>query len=304
MADLNEEVEIKTTLTDEDGNLLTPLTVGLVVSAPDGTETTPSVNNPSEGVYVAFVTPDQAGRWFWKWEVSTPDGVEWGFIDVGADPPIGLLPLATIADLEARIGPLTDSQRLRAPALLDDASELVRGECRQDFVHIEGDTVTLRSTGQTIVLPKRPITEVTSVVAVGIPPAPDLTLPVGSYVFDGIDKILLIGGTGWIVNLAEAWSTDHANSSAGTYRVTYSHGATIPPKRIKALVSGMVNRTLTAPAISDLVSESVGQGDYAWQAQQGAGAMGASVRLTAGDRAKLKSWGYLRDYGQTETRFQ
>jgi hypothetical protein len=300
MADIGEEVEVQTT-TEVDEVAYDPLTMTLTAIAPDGTTSTPTVNNPAVGSYVAYKVVDQAGRWLWKWTSTGPDGVDWDFTDVGYDPPAGPLPLATIGDLERRIGALTPAQAARAPALLEDASDLVRAECKQGFTRVVDDSIVLRVSGPVIALPKRPVVSVASVAMVG--ESQDLPLVEGAaWTFDGIDKVILLAGAAWVVNGPESWAYDAAGEAA--YRVVYTHGDLVVPPVIRGLVANMVNRTLTAPAISDMVSQSIGQGDYAWQAQQSSGAMGAAVRLTAGDRAKLESWGYLRSYGQTETRLR
>lgn len=299
MADIGDEVLIETEVRVDDV-LFDPSSVVLTVTDPSGVVTNPSVNNPSVGEYNSIITVGEAGRWIWKWTTNNPTSVDWGFVDVGLDPPAGLLPLATPLDLERRIGTLSASQAQRAPALLEDASALVRAETKLKFSKMVDDVITVRSAGRVIRLPQRPVIDVTEVAAVGIPPTQNLIMPSGTWSFDGIDAIEILGDLGWVINLPEVWSTNDW-AGTGTYQVIYSHGYETVPPEIRGLVCHMVNRTLTAPSISDLVSESVGSGDYAWQAQQSVGAMGASVRLTAGDRQKLIEWGYIRNYGTTET---
>ncbi len=299
MTDIGDEVLIETEVRVDDV-LFDPSSVTLTVTDPSGVITSPSVNNPSIGEYNSIITVGEAGRWIWKWTTNNPTSIDFGFIDVSQDPPSGLLPLATPLDLERRIGTLSAAQAARAPALLEDASALVRAETKLQFAKMVDDVVEIRSAGSVIRLPQRPVIDVTQVAAIGIPPTQDLIMPSGTWSFDGIDAIEIQGNLGWVINLPEVWSTNDW-AGVGSYRVTYSHGHETVPPEIRGLVASMVNRTLTAPSVSDLVSESIGSGDYAWQAQQGTGAMGASVRLTAGDRAKLVSWGYIREYGTTET---
>jgi len=43
-----------------------PTTVVFTVRAPDGTQTTPSVSNPSTGIYTTSVTVTEAGVWAWR----------------------------------------------------------------------------------------------------------------------------------------------------------------------------------------------------------------------------------------------
>lgn len=299
MTDIGDEVLIETEVRVDDV-LFDPSSVVLTVTDPAGTISNPSVNTTGTGLYNSIITVNAAGRWHWKWATNNPTTVDHGYIDVSPDPPSGLLPLATVLDCERRIGTLSAAQAARAPALLEDASALVRAETRLKFARFTDDVIEVRSTGKVIRLPQRPVIDVTQVAAIGVPPSQDLIMPSGTWSFDGIDAIELVGNLGWVINLPEVWSTDDW-AGVGSYRVTYSHGHETVPAEIRGLVASMVNRTLTAPSVSDLVSESIGSGDYAWQAQQGVGAMGASVRLTQGDRDKLVSWGYIRGYGTTET---
>ncbi|MCP4959663.1 MAG: hypothetical protein GY925_10390 [Actinomycetia bacterium] len=298
MADIGDDYTISTTITVDDVNI-NPAAITLTVTDPADVPTTPSVNNPAVGEYNGKVSLDQAGRWLWKWETVTPTGVDWGYVDVDVDPPARRQPLATVADLEGRVGALTAAQLARAPALLSDASDLIRAETKLDFTLVEDEVATLRSNGNKITLPKRPVSAVSSVTAVGVPPTSNFLMPVGTWAWDQIDKIEIHSSIGWVINLPEVWAANDWAGS-GTYIIVYSHGEAIVPGEIVGLVCGMVNRTLTAPAISELVSESIGSGDYSWQAQQGTGAMGVGVRLTAGDRNMLKRWGYLQVAGTSE----
>ena len=161
--------------------------------------------------------------------------------------------LASQTDIEARLGRnLTSEEAARIRALLDDASALVRSYTNQTFEHVDDDTVTLPATGGRIVLPGRPVSAVSRVVAVGGNLAlPDFTL--ADWAFDGIDTIK-IGDGAAIINLPEVWWDD--DGYPGTYQVTYSHGyATVPPD-VLSVVCGMVTRVFQNP--SNLRSETVG----------------------------------------------
>ena len=161
--------------------------------------------------------------------------------------------LASQTDIEARLGRnLTSEEAARIRALLDDASALVRSYTNQTFEHVDDDTVTLPATGGRIVLPGRPVSAVSRVVAVGGNLAlPDFTL--ADWAFDGIDTIK-IGDGAAIINLPEVWWDD--DGYPGTYQVTYSHGyATVPPD-VLSVVCGMVIRVFQNP--SNLRSETVG----------------------------------------------
>src|SRR4051812_38291064 len=84
-------------------------------------------------------------------------------------------PLASSTDLSDRLGrPLTVAEEARAQALLVDASALVRAYTGQDFTRTDNETVVMRAQQGEIRLPKRPVIDVTAVVAVGAGGAPDL----------------------------------------------------------------------------------------------------------------------------------
>jgi hypothetical protein len=127
-----------------------------------------------------------------------------------------------------------------------------------------------------------------------------LTLPAGSWTFDGIDQIVLgSDALAWVVNLPEGWWQDYGE--VGTYRVTYSHawGAEIPAD-VTAVVCNMVNRVLTSPSMAEgLTGENIGQ--YGYQMSQQMGAMGSGVRVTEADRAVLRAPKYRRGHATIET---
>jgi hypothetical protein len=68
--DLGDGVELRHEVRDADG-VLTSATVTCVVTAPDGTTSTPVITETSAGVYdAAAVVANQAGRWTYVWNVS------------------------------------------------------------------------------------------------------------------------------------------------------------------------------------------------------------------------------------------
>lgn len=297
MTDINDDVTVSTTVT-VNGVLTTPSDVDLVVTAPDGTESSPSVNNPSTGLYQATVTPDAAGRWRYKWTTTSPDAVDFGHFDVQANPPARLDPLASVSDLEARVGSLTADQAARAGALLVDASAQVRSYCRQDFDLVEDDTVVLRPIGNELTLPQRPVLAVSSVTALsGQTDVADVTL--SGWQWDGIDTINLYGLSAVVVNLPE-WFND-IGSGPGTYRVTYDHGYTTTPDDLIGIVCGMVNRVLTAPTMTEgYQGERAGPFGYTMAAGQGT--PGPAVRLAKADKDALAEAGYRRTSGTIQLR--
>lgn len=160
--------------------------------------------------------------------------------------------LASQADLEARFGrDLIAEEAARVEALLADASALVRSYTGQTFEQVDDETVTLRAVGGRITLPRRPVREVSRVVAIGGVALPDFT--VADWLFDGIDTVR-IGDGASVINLPEAWWDE--DGYPGTYQVTYSHGYAEVPPDVVAVVCGMATRVLQNP--SNLRSETVG----------------------------------------------
>lgn len=74
----NSSARVTITFTDEDGNLLDPETVTFKLMSPCARSTTyvygtdDEIQQLSEGVYGADVTPDKAGRWGYRWEATGP----------------------------------------------------------------------------------------------------------------------------------------------------------------------------------------------------------------------------------------
>lgn len=207
-------------------------------------------------------------------------------------------PLATTADLEARLGrPLLPEEEARVQALLADASALVRAWTRQQFTLETGDVAILRPIGTIVRLPQRPVQAVSGVVAIGGSPAiPDITLPPGAWTWDGLDKVNVWPPfTRWLLSLPETWTQGWP--SVNTYQVTYDHGYAQVPPDVVAVVCGMVLRTLLAPSMSaGMVSERIGQ--YTYQLQQGVGSSGAMVTMTQPDRDALAR--YRRTAGTSQ----
>lgn len=200
--------------------------------------------------------------------------------------------LATQADLEARIGPLNATQAARVDGLLDDASGYVRDDTGHQFELVAADTVVFRPIGAVITLPSRPVTAVTSVVAIARPPAADRTLETSAWAWDGIDKILLNVGE-LDHQLVGSWM------GTNTYRVTYDHGPAAIPAVVKAVVCEMVNRVLTSPSLATgITQETIGK--YGYQLQQSVGTQGTAVRYTDNDKRKLRR--YRKTAGTIQTR--
>lgn len=208
-----------------------------------------------------------------------------------------LSPLATVTDIEARLGrPLTVAETGRVAALLADASGKVRTYTGQAFSIVTDDSVKIRSQQGEIRLPQRPVLSVTSVTAIGAGGAPNL--PVVGWMWDGLD-IIRTSITSPVINLAEDWYDDDADAYPGTYLVVYSHGGGSVPQDVLAVTAAMVMRTLTAPTMAGgLTGETIGPYSYR---TDGSG-VGTAVIMTKEDRAELKE--YRRTTGMSMVRFR
>jgi hypothetical protein len=299
VTDIGDDVTVATTILVA-GTLTDPVNVTLAVTSPDGTDSAPVVSHPSTGVYEAVVAPDTAGRWRYTWTTTTPAGVEHGYFDVLPDPPPPgrLDPLATIDDLEDRIGALTDDQANRATALLRGASARVRAYTRQDFDLVTGDIAIVRPLGDDLILPQRPVVAVASVKAIPGDAQPDIVM--SGWSWDGLDRIR-IGGIGWRTAINYDLELGHAGWSPESYRVTYDHGYVSTPDDVVDVVCSMVNRILTAPSMAEgFGSERVGP--FGYSMAPGQGTPGPAVRLTQEDKDALADAGYRRRTGTIQVR--
>lgn len=192
--------------------------------------------------------------------------------------------LATASDLIARLGrDLSEVEAARAAALLTDASAIVRSYTNQDFLRVTGDVVVVRAVGGTVKLPQRPVVSVDAVVAVG---GSDLLpdVPLTDWVFDEVDTVR-IGVGNYVINLPEVWWDDEGYP--GTYRITYTHGYTVIPADVVAVVCGMTARALTTPTLQGgVVSETIGSYSY----RLDAAGSGLTPALTPADKDVLKAY--------------
>lgn len=200
--------------------------------------------------------------------------------------------LVAKADLVARLGrDVTCDEDARLDALLADASALVRAYTGQDF-SAATDTVTLRAQGGVIRLPQRPVTAVASVTAIGLNGTPDVALV--DWWWDGLDQVRL-GEGNFVINLPEVWWDDE-DGYPGTFAVTYTHGAPVPPD-VVAVVCGMVLRTVTAPtSVGGVTSETIGPYSYRLESA----GVGTAVSLSEMERKALSR--YRRTVGTSSVR--
>jgi hypothetical protein len=199
-------------------------------------------------------------------------------------------PLATTTDLEDRIGrSLTSAEAARAPALLSDASALIRRYCRKDFLYHEDDVKVLRASGPEIVLPYRPVQEVSSVIAKsGRAGVPDI--PVTWWTFDGIDRLFVAdASSSGVVNLPEDW---YSGTFPDTFQVTYTHGYPEVPPEATGVCANVVLAVLLAPTMAaGVIGEVIGP--YSYRVVRAGG--GVAVALQENDLAQL------RDFRDTES---
>lgn len=72
---VDESRTLRSTWEDENGDP-TVATVSFAILTPAGDIETPSVLNPSTGVYETIVSFDQPGNWYWEWTGATALGVK------------------------------------------------------------------------------------------------------------------------------------------------------------------------------------------------------------------------------------
>lgn len=151
---------------------------------------------------------------------------------------------ATADEFAGRIGleELTAAQEARADELLERASGLVQNETRLTLEFTEADELVIRGTREnTILLPGRPVTEITS-VAIGDDPIDD-------WYIDG-GELTRVGGWG---------------SPADEITVVYTHGYEQIPAAIKEAVLSAVTRVWVNPG--GAVSERLGQAAMTYAVQ-------------------------------------
>lgn len=296
MHDIGDAVTLTTETRDVDGNLVDPGGIVVAVTDPSGTAVSPdpTVSPVSTGIHRAEVTVDVAGRWRYVWTSTGPDGVDHGYFDVDDDPLARLDPLATIADLEALIGSLTDEQAARAVGLIRGASAKVRAACHgQIITRVDDDSQVLRASGHRIYLPQRPVIDVTSVALVD----GDTDITLTGWKWEGLDEIDLRP-----VLAAAGQAARRTNSN--NYRVVYSHGhqpGGYVLDGVADIVANMVNRVLTSPTKVEGVTQQVA-GQASLQYQQARGSSGVGVRMFQSDRDDLAELGLRARAGTVRTR--
>lgn len=154
--------------------------------------------------------------------------------------------LATIADLEARFGPIPPERVDEATAVLEDVSASVRAYTGQHFTR-ETTTVRARPRCGQVLLRQRPVHDVTDVT--------DITGSALGWSFDGIDTVTV-------------------PSSADVVDVTYDHGYDTIPLDIVGVVCAVAGRVLATEADPSITSESIAGYSYSRGTITAAGSWG------------------------------
>ncbi len=189
--------------------------------------------------------------------------------------------LAELTDVEDRLGYTLDpTQQTRVEALLRDASVVVRAYCRRDFT-AGTTTARYRPRGSKVVLPQRPVRNVTAVRAVlsfgttdQITPLTYWSHPGGHEVFIG-DQSAMINGPTFDFSDENVW-----------IEVTYDHGFLAVPDDVITVVANMVVRNLTVPGGGLVDLQTVGP----YTTRFGGFASGGPLSMGAGDRDVLNRY--------------
>jgi hypothetical protein len=113
------------------------------------------------------------------------------------------------------------------------ASARVRAYVEQD---ITAGTSTIKARAPIVLLPQRPVTEVTSVK---------------------VDDIELVGGEDWFLNVGGVLVVPYESE---TLEIAYSHGFTVVPDQVKEVVCSIASRlsTITPAVAQGVIQETAG----------------------------------------------
>jgi hypothetical protein len=165
-------------------------------------------------------------------------------------------PLALPTDVTNRYaGSLTTEDTTRVPALLADASAVVRSFTRQQFAAAT-TTERIRPIGSRVRLRQSPVTAVGSLAIVD--PLQDgelLVLPVGVWMWDGGQEIWL-GEISPVINVPDE-ATLLLRYGTPLVQVSYTHGYPTVPDDVVTVVCSMVIRTLDTPGPTSMVMSTV-----------------------------------------------
>lgn len=170
-----------------------------------------------------------------------------------------MVPLASVEDLEARLGHAVDNPT-RAEALLEDASDAVRDYTGQQFTKKTGDTIRRTPKNGKVRLPQRPVIAVTAVKDT-----------------DGNPLEFSLNGDVVKITSATVASFERNGIYTGDVDITYDHGyeADAYPRRVVAVVCQIAGRALgTPPDESGLTSETLEGYSYGRGSAAAAGGVG------------------------------
>lgn len=170
---------------------------------------------------------------------------------------MSLPPLAIVDDVQARLPATFTIETARATVLIKDASSVVRKYTKQDFT-LGQTTEEIRPIGYRLKLTQEPVISVDG-VSVRLPMQATLQ-PFPAWWWPGGDEVWLLSGD-QVINLAEEVQYALRWMTPMMY-VKYTHGYDVTPDDVTAVVCSMVIRTLTAPGLGGVVSESVGEYSY------------------------------------------
>lgn len=189
--------------------------------------------------------------------------------------------LAELSDVEDRLGYTIDpSQHTRVAALLRDASVVVRAYCRRDFT-AGTTTARYRPRGNKVVLPQRPVRDVTSVRSVVSFGSFEQVTALSYWSHPGGHEVL-IGDQTVVINGPTLDFTDENV----WIEVTYDHGFDAVPDDIVTVVANMVVRNLTVPGGGLVDLQTVGP----YTTRFGGFASGGPLSMSAGDRDVLNRY--------------
>lgn len=173
--------------------------------------------------------------------------------------------LASIDDLEARLGRTVDNED-QAQAALDDASAAIRAYTGQQFDLVEDDQVRLRARKGAVSLPQRPVVDVTAVANVDT----------GSveFTWDAGSSVTLAG-----FDALRTFEVEPYRNARPLYvDVTYSHGYETVPADIVAVTCQVAGRALgRTPDATAVTQESIAGYSYSVSGAAASGALGFTL---------------------------
>jgi len=221
--DLNDTATPFIEITDPTTGLLADATgVTVVITAPDGTTSSPAVTHPSLGRYQTTVTPTQVGRYTIVWTATGTNAGVFSDVFTVEDVAPATLGVVSLDDARRFLG-LTDRDAARDEFLrdlIDEATDAVEAYTRRIW---RQQTVTEKHDGGTRSLRLRrfPVTSVTTVV--------EFSTTTTAYVFDQHTGVIHRGST---------YSGGGYNWQPGVQNVTvtYVAGPTTVPPRVRGAV--------------------------------------------------------------------